>query len=102
MRVNKLLYGKENIVCVDTGYPGVEKSEELRATSGYLSFQREAVLTKNMETVAVFTERTATPRGLTRKFAKRQFGYEKVCYATSGKGGLPAESHYLRRKKFIV
>jgi IS5 family transposase len=88
-QVHKLLHGREDTICGDSGYTGADKREELqRVTAGFLIAEKpsklRAIKNKRAHDSAVRWEHCkASLRAKVEhpfRVIKRQFGYTKVRY----------------------
>jgi len=89
-QVHKLLHGKEDTVCGDSGYTGLEKREEMKGKRklGYLIAEKRSKLqqiknTRQLKRAKRWERAKASLRAKVEhpfRVIKRQFGYVKVRY----------------------
>jgi IS5 family transposase len=88
-QVHKLLHGKEDTICGDSGYTGADKREELQAVkAGFLIAEKPSKLramknTREGRSVERWEHCKASLRAMVEHpfwVVKRQFGYTKVRY----------------------
>ena len=87
-QVDKLLHGKENVVCADAGYTGIEKREEHEGReviwqiaarrSTYKKHGKHSALYKAIRKIEKVKAQVRAKVEHPFRVIKRQFGYEKV------------------------